>query len=345
MNNFTLKVLLLLCLCFSVSAKERFVSYTEAFDVFEIVDQISAWHPNTRSQYRQYFDKTFTLSMSDKLMLDKYAKVRSKYHTLYPDAENSIFSEEAIANDSLSSSFSSQSTVDRSIAFLRKKNKIKDGDLKELVSVYKHFKPQVSKIVRESALLHDEAKRLNKILKKSKILSNIKKLDKFFDLPTHRIKNGRIKLVWLPATSEPMVDYRGGRVIIRMNPVKHSKLIGEDFVLYSLVDSLFVSLSKNKKENFSKIFVDGCPKIKTKSMPKEFWFQAPLVEAFSRYYLKELKNKKAFNPYEIKSSSPWTSSFSSFLYGLSSYSIKRKSKLDREFMTISANYCSQLLSI
>ena len=30
--------------------------------------------------------------------------------------------------------------------FLQKKNKMKDPDLKELVKVYKHFRPQISKL-------------------------------------------------------------------------------------------------------------------------------------------------------------------------------------------------------
>ena len=340
-----LKIFILLFLSISIQAKKNFVSYTEAFDVFEVVDHLSGWHKNSRVEYFKYFEKTFKINNSDKMMLDSYRRLRAKYHKAYPDAENSIFSEEAIANDTLSSTFTTESTVDRAILKLRKKNKVKDVDLKELVKIYKHFKPQVSKIVRESALLEDEAKRLNKILKKKKIVNNIKKLDKFFDLPTHRIKNGRIKLVWWPATSEPVVDFRGGRVILRMNPVKHSKLIDEDFILYALVDSLITSLSKNKKENLSKIFLEGCPAVKKKSMRKVDWFEIPLIESLSRYYLPKLTNKKKFNPYLVKSNKPWTNVYSKYLFGLAQYSMKRKAKFDREFVTISSNYCSQLLSL
>jgi hypothetical protein len=345
MTSKVIKVFILLSISISTFAKKNFVSYTEAFDVFEIVDQLSGWHDNSRVEYFKYFDKTFKLNRSDKMMLDSYRRVRSTYHKAYPNAENSIFSEEAIPNDSLSNTFSKESTVDRAILQLRKRQKVKDKDLKDLVKIYKHFKPQVSKIVRESALLSDEAKRLNKILKKKKIINNIRKLDKFFDLPTHRIKNGRIKLVWWPSTSGPVVDFRGGRVIIRMNPVKHSKLITEEFILFALVDSLIISLSKNKKENLSKIFLDGCPEIKKKSIQKTQWFEIPLIESLSRYYLPKLTNKKKFNPYKVSSESSWVDVYSKYLFGLAQYSMSRKAKFDREFVTISSNYCSQLLSL
>lgn len=326
-------------------AKKNFVSYTEAFDVFEIMDHVSGWHPNSRKEYFKYFDKTFKMNHSDRLMLKTYRKIREKYHVVYPNAENSIFSEETISNDVISSAFIGESTVDRAISILRKKKRVKDADLKELVKVYRHFKPQVSKIVREGRLLIDEAKRLNKILKKQKIISNIKKLDKFFDLPTHRIKNGRIKLVWWPKTSAPIVDFRAGRVILRMNPIKHAELIDEEFITYTLVDSLIVSLSKNKKENLSKVFKDGCPQIKSKGLKLTDWFEAPLIDSLSRYYLPKLTARKKFNPYIVKGQTPWREVFSKYLFGLSQYSIKRKAKFDREFVTISANYCSQLLSI
>jgi hypothetical protein len=326
-------------------AKKNFVSYTEAFDVFEIVDHLSGWHPNSRNEYFKYFESTYKINHADKMMLENYREVRKKYHKEYPSAQDSIFSEEAIANDILSSAFVGQSTVDKAILGLRKKGRVKDADLKQLVKVYKHFKPQVSKIVRESRLLIDESKRLNKILKKKKVLSNIKKLDRFFDLPTHRIKNGRIKLVWWPADSEPLVDFRGGRVILRMNPVKHAKLIDEEFITFALVDSLIVSLSKNKKENLSKVFKEGCPKIKEKKLEVTDWFETPLIDSLSRYYLPHLLSKKKFNPYQVKGQSAWRDVFSKYLYGLSQYSIARKAKFDREFVTISSNYCSQLLSL
>lgn len=339
------KLILLFSLTFSVHAKKNFVSYTEAFDVFEIVDHLSGWHKNSRVEYFKYFEKTFKLNRSDKMMLDSYRRLRSKFYKEYPLAENSIFSEEAIANDLISSAFVKESTIDRAILQLRKRNKVKDEDLKEFVKVYKHFKPQISKLVRESTLLKDEAKRLNKILKKKKFINNIKKLDKFFDLRTHKISNGRIKLVWWPETAEPVVDFRGGRVILRMNPVKHSKMIDEDFILFALVDSLIVSLSKNKKENLSKIFLDGCPQVKKKSIPATEWFEVPLIDSLSKYYLPKLSNKKSFNPYLVKSESAWRDVFSKYLFGLAQYSIQRKAKFDREFVTISANYCSQLLSL
>jgi len=321
------------------------VSYTEAFDVFQIIDHLSGWHVNSRKEYFQYFEKTFKLDHKDKMMLETYRRIRSKYHKDYPASDNSLFSDEAISGDIFSRTFASEESVDKALLKLKKNKRVNNGDLKEIVKVYKHFKKNVSTIVRESALLGDEAKRLNKILKKKKFTSNIKKLDKFFDLPTSKIKGGRIKLVWWPKTENPLVDFQSGRVILRINPIKHTKYLDIDFVVKALVHSLIVSLGKNKKDNLSKIFMDNCPKIKEKGMAKYLWFEEPLMDALSRYYLPYLAIKKKFNPYDIKSESPWVEVFSKYLFGLTRHTITRKSKFSREFVTISASYCSTLQNL
>mgnify|MGYP006939812023 CR=1 FL=1 len=318
------------------------VTYTEAFDVFQIVDHLSGWHENSRKEYYQYFSKSFNMSQSDKMMLETYRRIRSKYHKEYPAANDSLFSEEAISGDVFTRTFAKVKTVDKALSILKKNKRVNNTDLKEIVKVYKHFKMSISKLVRESAILKDEAQRLNKIFKKKKFSSNIKKLDKFFDLPTNKIKGGRIKLVWWPPTERPIVDFQSGRVILRINPIKHTKYLDEDFMLKALIHSLIVSLGKNKKENLSKVFMDTCPKIKERGIAKYLWFEEPLLDALSRYYLPYLGNKKKFNPYTVRSESPWVDVFSKYLFGLTQHSIGRKTKFTREFVTISASYCSML---
>ncbi|ATH08147.1 hypothetical protein BIY24_09355 [Halobacteriovorax marinus] len=336
--------LLLLC-SFSINARGNFVDYSESFDVFQIVDGISQWREGAPKEYRAYYEEKFSLSSADKEMLGIYKALREKYHKAYPKAQGSIFSDVALSADILSRTFASYKTLDRSLLTLKKKKLIEVEDIKTLVKIYKHFKKNISTIVRESSLLAQEAKRLESILKKSKVTNNIKKLDRFFDLPTNRIVGGRIKLVWWPQTDRPSIDFQAGRVILRMNPIKHAKLIDEEFLTQMLIHSLIISQGKTNKENFSKVFLENCSKIKDKDLAKDLWFEVPLIEALSKYYLPAAKLKKKFNPYTVKAESPWVDVYSKYLFGLVQYSVKNRVKFDRQFIATSANYCQSLLNL
>ncbi len=329
----------------SVNAKNRFITYTEAFDVFEIVDGISLWKEGVPKGYRDYYEKTFGISNTDKYMIKKYKALREKYHSEYPKSVDSIFTDSKISSDIIVRTFASVDTLDQGLKLLKKKKLMELEDIKELVLIYKHFKENISVIVKESSLLDSEAKRLSKLVKKSKLEKNIKKLDKFFNLPTSKIKGGRIKLVWWPQTELPSVSYQGGRVILRVNPIKHSNMLDEEFLTKALVQSLIVTQGKTVKENLSKVFLAECPGIKDKGIDKTLWLEVPLVEAISKYYLPFQVLKKKFNPYSIESESPWVSTFSKFLYGLTQHSVKRRAQFDREFVSTSAKYCQNLLNL
>ena len=340
-----LKFMLVLILSVNISAKGKFIDYSEAFDVFQIVDGVSAWKDGTPKEYRKYYEDTFELSSEDKKMLEKYKSIRLKYYKEYPKAQGSIFSGSAISSDILSRTFASEKSLDEALLTLKKKNYIELEDLKILVSVYKHFKKNVSAIVKESSILASEARRLGKILKKSRMTSNIRKLDKFFNLPTRKIKGGRIKLVWWPQTDSPSIDFQGGRVILRVNPIKHAGMLDEEFLTQLVVHSLIISQSRSVKENLSKVFLDACPKIQEKGIAKDLWFEVPLIEALSRYYMPSKALKKKFNPYLVKTESAWVDVYSKYLFGLTQYSVKRRAKFDREFISFSANYCQNLLKL
>ncbi|WP_372654386.1 hypothetical protein [Halobacteriovorax sp.] len=341
--------LVTLFICFSVSfsasARGKFIVYTEAFDVFEIVDGISQWKIGTPIEYREYYENTFGLSNADKEMLKKYKAIREKYHREYPKAENSIFSESELSSDIIARTFASSMTIDQALKTLKKKKRMEVEDIKELVLVYKHFKKNISTIVKESSLLESEAKRLSKLIKKSRLTRNIKKLDKFFNLPTSKIKGGRVKLVWWPRTDKPSIAVQGGRVIFRVNPIKQAGMIDEELLMQSLVRSLIISQGKTVKENLSKVFIEGCPSIKDKKMAVDLWFEEPLVEAISKYYLPYESLKKKFNPYSVKSETPWINTFSKFLFGLTQYSVKRRSQFDMEFVSTGAKFCQNLLNL
>lgn len=340
-------ITLFICLniCFSVNAKGKFIVYTEAFDVFEIVDGISQWRAGTPIEYRRYYEETFGLSSADKEILERYKAIREKYHREYPKAENSIFTDSDLSSDIVARTFASEVTLDQALKTLKKKKRMEVEDIKELVLVYKHFKKNISVIVKESSLLKSEANRLSKLIKKSKLTRNIRKLDKFFNLPTSKISGGRIKLVWWPQTDRPSVAVQGGRVILRVNPIKQAGMIDEEFLIQALVHSQIISQGKTVKENLTKVFLESCPSIKDKGIAKELWFETPLVEAISKYYLPYETLKKRFNPYTVTSESPWINTFSKFLFGLTQHSIKRKSQFDREFVTTGAKFCQNLLKI
>lgn len=345
MNRYLIKSILCLSICFSSYGAKNFIDYSEAFDVFQIVDGISQWKDGTPKEYRDYYEKTFEISNDDKEMLKLYSGIRTKYHKAYPKAEQSIFSEISISSDIVSRTFASEKSLDRALLTLKKKKLMKVEDIKKLVKVYRHFKKNISQIVKESSLLSSEASRLEKMIKKSKINRNIKKLDKFFDLPTNKIKGGRIKLVWWPNSERPAVDFQGGRIILRVNPIKHVGMLNEEFLTQVIVHSLIINQGKTVKENLSKIFLDNCPKIEEKGLTKDLWFEVPLIEALSRYYMPAQKLKKKFNPYDVKTENTWVDVYAKYLYGLTQYSVNTKSKFDSKFVMHAASYCEMLLKL
>ena len=78
--------------------------YSEATNVFEIMDHVSLWHKKLSRVYFNEWSKRFTLSLEDKNYLEQYKDLRQKYHKDIGQGED-LFGEMPIGYDSFSAYF------------------------------------------------------------------------------------------------------------------------------------------------------------------------------------------------------------------------------------------------
>lgn len=329
-----LLIVVLMTLCSPIFALRGVAEYSEATDVFEIMDHVSMWHSDLSRSYFNEWQKRFPLGVKDKGLLAEYKKIRIKHQASFVKVETDIFGKMPVGFDRLSKPFYSSKSIGEALKKLEKK-KININDIKFLKTFYKHFQPKITKLVKESSHFQVKVLGLNQKWKNKKAQSYMRKFVKFI-----LGKNGRkvktvMRPVWYPAGEKSRVDLRGPYIIIRVNPLETMTSWDLNLYLEKSVESIIHGQPINQRSNLTSIFRQRC-------RGREIEFQKSLKVVFAKMLPIALNKKKKFDLYKNWDKSTFVNVYSKLLYPLASKEMKGKDKFAGRFMLQASRMCREV---
>jgi hypothetical protein len=267
------KLFLFFLIAFNSQAK-GYLKYSQAADVFNIIDHLSQRNATDDSRViYKYWTSKFPLSSEDNDQLDNFKKIRSRFVS-----KNGEF-------DAFSIAFYRANSVDEAMKNLKKV--IKKEELKTIVKVLRHFRVNASKLIGQSQGFKGKIVQLDKGFKKKKVYKAYDKAFKFFGLK----KNYKTKVyfLWWPEDRKAKIDIIQNIVYVKIHPLNDlEKLLTSRFMLDTMVKSLFSSLPKVHKDNFEKTVFDSCEKEN---------FYTVLSYSMGELPFQKLTKKKKYNPF------------------------------------------------
>jgi len=240
------------------------VAYREPADIFDIMDSVSQWWPGfTEVEYQKYWDKKFGSDEKDKELFKKYGSFREKYYN-DPDQKekdplknrNGFFSTLGSINaDPVAEAFYSSSSMAEAFGKLKKIITPKEfGFLKDF---YKHFEPRYSQLTTESKKVFPKAVTL---VKKSTSRKGIREyLERVADFYNVKVDvTYTVIYVWWPPLNRTYASPTGKYLVMRYNPIKHSKYDDSDIVMHEIIHTISAKQSLKQKKTLTKEFLNKC---------------------------------------------------------------------------------------
>jgi ribosomal protein S21 len=268
-------IVFVLLFSFSISAKQKFLNYSTAADVFHIINALSS-QTGTKEQgvIKNYWIKNNGLSSDDNKQLDIFKTVRDKYAPRSGEF------------DRFSLVFYKAQTVDEALRELKKF--LKKDELMSIVKVMKHFKGPVSKLVSESSGFRGKAVTVEKKFKKDKVFNTYKKVMSFFGLKKNF--TGKIYFLWWPKEERPSIEIVQNIIFVKIHPLSNLEdYLDEKKTLQLLGQTLFKSLPKVQRDNFEKVVFPSCAK-------RNFYENLSLAMSYLPHLA--IKHKKKFSSFE-----------------------------------------------
>lgn len=307
--------------------------YSEATDVFELMDHMSLWHPSLSRDYIRAWSKRFTLSSEDKNYLSEYKKIRLRYHKSVGEGAD-LFGEMPIGYDRFSKAFYSSQSVAEALKKLEKNN-IRKDDIIFIKRFYKHFQKSIIVFMKESSQFQVNMFGLNKKWSLEKYKPYIKKMTTFL----LGKKGSKVKIimrpVWLPKSAKPRIDLRGPYIILRAHPLDTKYSWDPKLLLKNSVWALINGQPKKQRNNLTKQFKGRC-------VGREREFRGALDIVFTKMLPEYTKSKKTFDLYRKWGGSYFEDLYSKLLFPLAGKEIKGKGGFSGRFFTESSNICYDL---
>lgn len=307
------------------------ISYSESADVFEVVDQVSRWHPSISSLMQDEWIKVYGGVHTD---FDMWKKIREKYQTNSVPKEKGLFEKADIYSDPFSFSFHSSKSVGEALKKLSKK--LTDDELKFLQSFFKDNIKNISFFLKESTTFKSSSKEWESLWKKEKLEKVLDRAFKF--LGQRRSPNIYIRPVWWPSNHRQKIDRYGNVIIFRLHPLSGLDLWnGKEFVA-SLIKSYLETFPHNDNVNYKKIFDAQCS-------DKAQSFENALILSWSKVFVEKEKLKKGFSYHQIWSNNPFDNVYTKLIAPLLLEELNQKNLLSISFINKAAAVCAELKSI
>jgi hypothetical protein len=318
------------------------IEYSEAVDVFEILDGLSNWNEKGNSLY---LTMGINLSDDDQKLVEKYKKIRIKYHkSLLQENENNLFSSldkrGADKFDAFSMSFYNSKTVDQALGKLRQI--VKPDDHKKVIEIIKGLKKFILPMTKQSISFRSHVKILSKNLKKGGVSSLMRKAEKFYLIArTKSLKKINVYFTWWPTNSEVEIDQIGNNIIIRQNPITLTEPPSASLIAPKIMAIISGLQPNQQKLNISSQFLAICNPSST--IPLDIILERPLSAVFGAILFRLKENKKEWNISNEWDSHPWVNTYARLIYPLVEQSIKGREGLAGGFISSAGKICSDLI--
>ncbi len=316
------------------------VNYSEAADVFEIMDHVSLWTEKLPTAIRRHWEKKFgEIGGEDLNLINEYIALRRKsdsnYSSYVTEASPtiSLFGDKGIASVPLSMAFYSSRSVGE--ALKKVSPYVTSKDYKFLAKFYKHFLPKIQTMVKESTSFKSHLINYQKSLKKVHADKILKRLSKFLGLKITSKTGIRFLVTWWPSKEKATFDFRGNTIFLRYHPLSGARVWEGTTLLEAAIETYMAHLSPNQKSNSTKIFNRSCSgrSIEFNDALKTIWVKT-LPEKWTL--------KKKFSLHKKWNEDTFTNLYIKLLFPLIEETINGKQNIEGTFIHQSSQLCAEL---
>lgn len=326
------------------------VEYSEAADVFDILDNVSNWLEGfCEEEYQKYWSQKFGITESDKQLFSEYKTLREKYYKDPDQAEKDPFKNRngffstlgSITADPIAEAFYSSGKL--SDAYQKLMATLTTEDLDFLKKFHKHFEDKYAILLKESAHFKKIVKKLDPAFKKSSVKTLFEDASRFYNVKEDL--NYKVLYVWWPPIERSQASPTGNFLLMRYNPIKHADTAGQDtdIVFHEIVHTISARQNLAQKQMLTKEFLKTCP-IQDK-MKKLKILEEPLAVAIGQLlYLKRVEPKRL----DLSAKAyidPWISVYGKMLFPIVDEYMKNKKTIDQDFVKPATATCNELVKM
>lgn len=284
--------------------------YSEATDVFEIMDHVTRWDPKLTEVYRKAWEKKYPIDLETKSDFSTYAEIRLKFYEKHKEEpiEYDIFGKPDIGYDLFSEAFYSSKSVGEALQKLETRGVEKES-LKFLISFYRKYRKKIRSFIEESSHFSVKVMELNNTWKKQKLNRTTKKITKFVLGKKGRKFNLLLRPVWWPKNAVPQINVRGPFLILRFNPLDKNQQFSAKELAAASVNAILKNQPHAQRKNLTSIFRSNCN-------GREIELKAALTILFGTVYPESVAKKKTFDLYANWSRSEFVDLYVKLLFPL-----------------------------
>jgi hypothetical protein len=320
------------------------VTYREAANVFEILDNVSSWLPDKcDSEYRTYWQQRFGITPEDDQRFSAYKAIRERYYTFPADQEkdplkskNGLFAQRK-PPDRVAEAFYGAATLEA--AFEALGAFMKPEDVEALKRFYQGYRPRYAELLAESEAYPKIASALQTKLDGAGIADFYARAARFYGV-AGAPRFTALYVFW-PPVDHVTANNRGGFLILKYHPVAHREDAVRDIEIpvHELIHHISAEQPDEQKQALTRAFLARCDVTARLSGPRIL--EEPLAVAHQKMFLR-MVDPSRFNFASSWYGDPWIGVFAKLSYGPVSQAHEKGGKLDGELMAVLGKTCSQI---
>ena len=245
------------------------VRYREAADVFEMLDQVSAWWPEyVEPAYRLAWTDAHLLQPGDSAFFARYAELRARHfdrtgqdsHGNFREGSGLFTARSTLLADPMASAFYQSDSLPQALGLLRGTLSVEETDF--LRDFYAHFASRTSVLAAQTRSLTDGSRSATaRTLEDPDVQKYLSLVSALF-APVTDASDGRASFtalyVWWPDTNQAAATPNGGALVLRVRPRAGEVVNSADVVAHETIHVFAARVSEAQQQSLSGALLDGC---------------------------------------------------------------------------------------
>ncbi len=324
------------------SAVSITVTYREAANVFEILDNLSNWWSGKcEVEYRTYWKERFGITAEDDQRFAAYKQLRKRHYPHPPDDEREsearipLFGPVKPA-DLFAEAFYASDTVEDALAKLEVW--MPKEDVAALAAFYAAYRPSIEILLAESAPYREMASLLQKRLDDSGARAYASELARWYGVD--RLPPFTVLYVWWPPVDHVTANNRDRFLLLKYNPTldREGALRDIDIPVHEVSHYVSGHQSEERKRVLAKAFLAGCDFPAHVSPVKIL--EEPMAVVHQKLFLKAVDPTRFDLTKPWYGGDPWVSPFAKAIYPSLAAAHQPGRTLDEELMRTMARSCA-----
>ena len=245
------------------------VRYREVADVFEILDQVSAWWPEyVDPAYRAAWTDGHLLQPDDSAFFARYAELRARHfdragqdsHGNFREGSALFTSRSTLLADPVASAFYRSDSLPQALDQLRATLSVEETDF--LRSFYAHFASRTSVLAAQTRSLTEGSRSATaRTLEDPDVQQYLSLISAIFAPVTDASDGGAsftALYVWWPDTNQTAATPNGGALVLRVRPRAGEVVNSADVVAHETIHVFAARMNEARQQSLSELLLDGC---------------------------------------------------------------------------------------